>query len=225
MSRSRTLIFPPCVTDLGKSDNFTKCQKKSPPRKHSGIIARTHRSMAFEALGLLVPAARSRRCSFCRRCFTASGSARGVRALHQDASCVGEAISAQEVSAAGSRVRATPPRVPGSSDLHVPQCQRESAPISAASAPPQRSEGRCEPDARQRCPHVHVVYSASAQDSHSLLVACARNVYRNIQCNRYLCTHDRYHERWYVQRASLEGARGSVPKQGLSHAYFHKVNS
>ena len=67
---------------------------------------------------------------------------------------------------------------------------------------------------------MHVVYSASAQDSHSLLVACARNVYRNIQCNRYLCTHYRYHERWYVQRASLEGARGSVPKQGLSHVFI-----
>ena len=122
-----SLKIPVRVPNLGKSDNFTKCQKKSPPRKHSGIIARTHRSMAFEALGLLVPAARSRRCSFCRRCFTASGSARGVRALHQDASCVGEAISAQEVSATGSRVRATPPRVPGSSDLHVPQYQHDSA--------------------------------------------------------------------------------------------------
>ena len=112
-------------------------------------IARTHRSMAFEALGLLVPAAHSRRCSFCRRCFTASGRARGVCALHQDPSCVGEAISAQELSAAGSRMRATPPRVPGSSDLHVPQCQHDSASFSTATAPPQRTEGRGAMDARQ----------------------------------------------------------------------------
>ena len=34
-NEKRGELGPPCVTDLGKSDNFTKFQKKSPPRKHS----------------------------------------------------------------------------------------------------------------------------------------------------------------------------------------------
>ena len=60
-------------------------------------------------------------------------------------------------------------------------------------------------------------------DLHSLFVACARNGYRSIRSNRYVYTHDRYYERCHVQRASLEGVRGSVPKHGSHHAYFHKV--
>ena len=50
----------------------------------------------------------------------------------------------------------------------------------------------------------HCCARCFAHDLYSLLVACARNVCRRIQYSRNIYTHNHYHERYHVKRASLQ---------------------
>ena len=70
-------------------------------------------------------------------------------ASQQKASNVDQKCNAVEALCGSKKLRVTLPRMSGSSDLHVPQCQHESAHFGAVIMSPQRSGGCGEMDARQ----------------------------------------------------------------------------